>query len=399
MPETVYRRYTCGVLGITIGLMLLTAAFNRVVDPFWYFRDVEVVGFNAKKPSFRLSERDVKPAILMREQPDAVILGSSYAEIGFDPLHPRLTDGGVAKSFNFAFGGAPWRMNFCTFEFVLSVAKPRRIVLGIHADVLPAADCTEDIARMKDTRWGALLLSASALEASIRTVSRQRKEKRNSHTREGLFIFTRFEPGVDERFRLYFNLILKGKRTCQKDYLERSVAIPGWSSPAEGSPKDLSGLRDIVNAVSGRDIKVKLVVYPRHALRMELDYLCGEAEARWQALWQIARYLETHPPAPPASIEIWDFQGYSAYTTEPLSSGLMAFWQDPEHFNYEFGNVMLDWMFGAVPQRGIDGLGYRVTTATLSARRAWFEEQRMAYLRAHPEAGKTLAGLLPPGLP
>ncbi len=163
---------------------------------------------------------------------------------------------------------------------------------------------------------------------------------------------------------------------------------------------NLNGLDRIVTAISGRDVAPKPVVYPQHALRVETDYLCGRAEARWHALWQLAQRLEIHPPAPPASIELWDFQGYSAHTTEPVASGLMTYWQDPEHFNYELGNVMLDWIFGAVPitGTGFDGLGYRVTTETLTARRAWFEEQRAAYLRAHPSAAKTFGALLPLGL-
>ncbi len=400
MPDAVYRRYVIWLLGTTIALMLLMAAFNRVVDPFWYFRDVEIAGFNAVKSSFRRFERNVKPALLVREQPEAVILGSSFAEVGFDPLHPRLTDGGRARSFNFALAGAPWQLNFCALEFVLSTTKARRIVLGIHAGALPAFDCTAELAGMKEVPWAAMLLSAPALGASVQTVTRQRTEPRPSHTREGLYFYTRFDPGVERRFRQYFGAQLPGNPACRKENLERSRATLAWSAPSAGGPIDLDGLDRIVTAISGRDVTLKLVVYPQHALRVETDYLCGRAEARWQALWQIAQRLETHPPAPPASIELWDFQGYSAYTTEAVASGLMTYWQDPEHFNYELGNAMLDWIFGAVPitASGFDGLGYRVTTETLAARRAWFEEQRAAYLRAHPSAAKTFGALLPPGL-
>ena len=81
---------------LLIGLALLlglTAAFTRVVDPFWYFRDVEIDGFNAIKTKFRRFERNVKPAVFAAEQPEAVILGSSFAEIGFDPLHPCRSPG------------------------------------------------------------------------------------------------------------------------------------------------------------------------------------------------------------------------------------------------------------------------------------------------------------------
>ena len=154
---------------------------------------------------------------------------------------------------------------------------------------------------------------------------------------------------MERRFRQYFAYQLPGNPACRKDTLERFLATLAWSVPSAGGPVNLNGLDRIVTAISGRDVAPKLVVYPQHALRVETDYLCRRAEARWHALWQLAQRLEIHPPAPPASIELWDFQGYSAYTTEPVASGLMTYWQDPEHFNYELGNVMLDWMFGAVP--------------------------------------------------
>jgi hypothetical protein len=390
------------ILLFGVALLLgLTAAFTRVVDPFWYFRDVEIGGFNAIKTKFRRFERDVKPAVVAAEQPEAVILGSSFAEIGFDPLHPALTRNGQARSYNFALAGAPWQMNFCALEYVLATTLAQRIVLGIHAQPLPAFDCTESIADMRETAWTALLLSPRALGAAIETVAHQRRTQRGSHTREGMYYYSRFDPGVERRFGQFFASILNDAKGCSFAHLDRSVEQP--MPPlrvAADAPFDVQGLARIVGSVSGRDVTLRLAVYPRHALSIETDYLCGRQMDRWRALWHLARFLEEHPPAPPASVEIWDFQGYSPYTTEPVVPTLMAYWQDPEHFNHEFGDVMLDWMFGRIPgaAKSVDGLGYRVTTATLAERYEWFSRERIAYLERHPEVWTTLAHLLPPAL-
>jgi len=382
-------------------LLGLTVAFNRVVDPFWYFRDVEIEGFNAIKTKFRRFERNVKPAVLASEQPEAVILGSSYAEIGFDPLHPVLTRNGQARSYNFALAGAPWQMNFCALEYVLATAPLKRIVLGIHAQPLPAFDCTEKIADMRETSWTALLLSPRALGAAIETVVHQRPGEKGSHTREGLYFYSRYDPGVDRRFGQFFGSILRDAKGCSLANLPLSLDRP--VPPLTVSPQapfDVEGLARVVESVSGRDVTLRLAVYPRHVLSIETDYLCGRQTDRWRALWHLARFLEDHPPAAPASVEIWDFQGYNAYTTEPVTPGLMTYWQDPEHFNYEFGNVMLEWMFGAVAGAGttLDGLGYRVTTATLPQRYQWFSHQRIAYLEKHPGTWTELERLVPPAL-
>jgi len=52
-------------------LLALIGLFNRIVDPFWYYRDIEIKGFNATKLVYSNYERHIKPALLMREQPEA----------------------------------------------------------------------------------------------------------------------------------------------------------------------------------------------------------------------------------------------------------------------------------------------------------------------------------------
>ena len=113
--------------------MFLTAAFTRLIDPFQYFGAPRIEGVNAVKSRLRFFEREVKPTVLKRDQPESVILGSSVAEIGLDPLHPALTRSGAGKSFNFAFAGAPWKEAFCTLEYVLAHTDAKRIVFGMCA--------------------------------------------------------------------------------------------------------------------------------------------------------------------------------------------------------------------------------------------------------------------------
>lgn len=110
------RRYTIALFVLIAMTLAAVAAFNRVVDPFWYYRDIEIAGFNAVKPRFARFERYVKPQLLIREQPQAIILGSSFAEIGFDPLDVHFTDGGRLRGYNFAFAGAGWTLEECAFE-------------------------------------------------------------------------------------------------------------------------------------------------------------------------------------------------------------------------------------------------------------------------------------------
>jgi hypothetical protein len=121
-------------ISVSLLLLGLIGLFNRIVDPFWYYRDIEIKGVNAVKLEFRNYERHIKPAILMREQPEAIILGNSFSEIGFDPNNAFFTDHGRLKAMNYAFAGAPWDMVQCQFEFAVTHAHIKRALIGFQPE-------------------------------------------------------------------------------------------------------------------------------------------------------------------------------------------------------------------------------------------------------------------------
>ena len=179
-------RFLCG----SLFLLALNVLFNSIVDPFLYFRDIEIKGFNAVKFEFRKYERHVKPSLLVRDQPEAIILGSSFAEIGFDPLNDFFTDDGRLKGMNFALAGAPWAMVLCNYEFAATHAAIKRALIGFHPDNMPQADCEKDFAKLGQINMGELLLSMPSLRSSIDTIRKQNTAK-PSHTRDGQFFYAR----------------------------------------------------------------------------------------------------------------------------------------------------------------------------------------------------------------
>jgi hypothetical protein len=401
LNDTAFARYGCRLLGGTALLVLLTATFNRVVDPFQYFGDLRIEGFNAIKTQLRFFEREVKPVVLRRERPESVIIGSSVAAIGFEPLHPALSLGGRAKSYNFALAGAPWKETFCALEYVLTRTAAKRIVFGMVAQSMPDEDCSRSMAAMDENRLLEVLVSPQAIQHSIKTLRSQHPRENRRHTPEGRYEFFRYDAEDEARARILFNAYLPGK-DCSEDRLRHSLDHPTPPfAPDAAAPFDLSGLKRILDQMSGREIALKIVIYPRHVIGAEVEFLCGEGFARWQAMQRIVEYIEKHPPAPPASVEVWDFQGYGPPFAEPMGRGVLANWQDPIHFNVEFGDILLDWMFGAHAAESAlaTGFGYRVTSATLGARYRWLSEQRATFLQAHPETWDTLMRLVPPDVP
>jgi hypothetical protein len=378
------RRYTLLLFLLMACALAAVAAFNRVIDPFWYYRDFEIAGVNAVKPRFARFERHVKPALLVREQPEAIVLGSSFAEIGFDPLDKSLTDNGRLRSYNFAFAGADWALEQCALEFALKHAPIKRVVLGISPEALPRADCGK-IWQGMDVSRAELLLSAHALDNAIRTVAEQRRA-RPSHTREGRYLYTRDVPGAASRFREYFKRDGAAQVRCDVRQLNRPQPIPPSAITAAAS-MELEGLRTVIRAALAQGAELALVVYPRHALSLELAFACGDWRARWSRIAAIAQVVaeeaqkDTQKDTQRDSVSLWVFDGYDDARGERVVGREPALWQDPEHFNYELGARMLATIYANEYGRE-PGFGARVLPGNVDAIFAQLLAQRERYLAA-----------------
>ncbi len=367
------KRYVVAFFLLFPAALVLIAAFNRLVDPFWYYRDISIPGFNQVKTKFRRYERHVKPEILVREQPDAVIFGSSYSEIGFDPAHLSPLIGGSA--YNFALAGASWNRVYCDTQFAMRYdRKLKWIVLGIHPKSMPERDCRKDLHEMRHPDELSFLLSADALKASLETVFEQRKDP-PSHTAQGLYFYTRGKSGTADRFRQFLSVHVP--------------CITGRGGASVDAKLDLKGLKNVLDEARMRHVSVRLVVYPRHAMLVEREYLCGVRQKRWEALSRIVSMAESLAGTG-TSVEVWDFEGFHRIATERISEAPGVFWQDPAHFNYEYGNIMLDEMFG----RSAALYGARLTSKNMAARQEAERSAREAYVRLHPGFDRQLMSLL-----
>lgn len=366
------KQFVIRLISVSLLLLVLIGIFNRIVDPFWYFRDIEIKGFNAVKLEFRNYERHIKPPLLAREQPEAIILGSSFAEIGFDPGNDFFTDDGRLKGMNFALAGAPWDMVECNFEFAVTHAHIKRALIGFHPDNMVQTDCEKDFAKLGQVNPGELLLSMPALRASIKTIRKQKTDK-PSHTRAGQFFFVRDEPGVNIRFGEDFVRRKKQRPKCFK-----ASDMP-FNSKAENTI-DLSGLRRMIKIAKEHHVELVLFAYPQHAYSLEMDNQCGDQDAHWRAMKQIANLIETEDKD--NQVHAWQFYGYNKLTTEPIGT-TAKYWQDSMHFNFEMGDMMLADMFGKNPEG--PKFGHPITTKNIEADFRDFLQERTEYLQYHPE--------------
>ena len=365
-------------------LLAVIGLFNRIIDPFWYYRDTEIKGFNTIKPKFRRYERYVKPALLMREQPEAIILGSSFSEIGFDPTNSAFTDHGQMKSMNFALAGAPWDMVQCDFEFAVTHANIKRALVGFSPGNLPIVNCAKDFTSLGKISTGELLLSDRSLTASISTILEQKKEN-PSHTREGMYFYIRGHAGVDSQFREFFTRRIKNNPQCLNTTNTSDKSV----NPVADSILDLSSLQRMIKTAQAHGVELVLFAYPSHAYSLELSKQCGELDAHWQAMKQIATLIEKESAG---AVYAWHFYGFNDTTAEPIGATAAKYWQDPEHFNFEMGDMMLADMFDKT--RNQPAFGHRLSSSSIEADYRDFLQERAEYLQHHPEFQANLQKLL-----
>jgi len=161
--------------------------------------------------------------------------------------------------------------------------------------------------------------------------------------------------------------------------------------PAAAEGLDLSGLREMVRAARASGVELKLVAYPRHALLLELDFLCREGASFWGALEAMARVIAEE--APDGSAQLWSFYGYNEVTGESLSGRQTKYWQDPEHFTHEMGALMLGDLFGGAAQGKV---GRRIVAGGAGEAYRAFLEERDRYIAAHPRFYDELRAALAP---
>ena len=375
------KKYTRACLAALISLLACTALFNRVIDPFWYYRDITLQGINAVKTQFTHYERHVKPVILRETRPDAVIFSSSVLEAGLNPASPAFTRHGQYHGYNFGMQAAWWDHVYCDMQYALSNTTLKRVIIGIVAEPLPAIDCTSRLREMGSIQPSQLLLSWDALKASLRTLTQQ--DQPPTHTLDGMLFHHRYQRDkIEESFTLEFykNRVRTREKAC---LTPGSLDIPTWTPPQR--KEDTSGLGQLLDQLRTRGVEVKLVIYPMHALWME-RLLCNDLYGRWHAALGIAERVQQANLAG-GNVELWDFQGYSTPLTERIKNNQTRLWQDFGHFNYELGDAMLDLMYGRTQPTepwGDDILGVRLTPETLPERFTTYFEARRHFIRQNP---------------
>ena len=408
IKETSHKQYLRAFAINTPIVLCLVVAINFLVDPYGIYHFVNIKGFNANKPSIQSHLRMTKAYQVKRQQPRAIILGTSRAEFGLDPDHPGFIH---RPTYNLNLSGGNMYEMLRYFQHADSVSQIDQVVLALdffQFDINSEnrADFDErrlatDVRGDVENTWFAprdlidSLLTLDALSASLNTVVRQFQKP--IYLKNGSI-----DPSATVRGKLIHiigqrNLfIMNEKRYFSKTY-------EGFHLTSNnGFSTSLGNYRMLISLAYANGIDLKLLINPSHARQLETLAVKGlwPTFESWKT--QLVEINEEEAvAADKAPFLIWDFSGYSSYTTEPVPRAgdiktKMAWYWESSHFTKELGNLVLDKVLASNPKqdRGEVPFGMVLTSNNIEVYLQNVRGRRDAWRSANPSDVKEIEMLL-----
>lgn len=334
-----FSSYYRTVIILFLAGMILVGAFNFLADPENLFGFKEINGFNNQK--FRKTGNRIYCAsAIMREKYDVVIFGTSTIR-RLDESHPAFKSDSAFKLMTM---GANFYEIHQIFEFTRSRQKLSAALISL--DFYAFSNYKTVSGDFADSYFSGknpyqikfnYLFSYTILSESVKTVIDSYRDARKSPGSAKLPEQATPKPALDQREN--FNMILAQSFMVHPDE---------YAAYRYGEDRILL-LQKIMEECRADGIRLHLYVSPIHARQLAAIHALGlwPSYERW--LRDLAKISEqnnrAHPDQP--AIEMWDFTGYNAVTTEeipPLGNTAlqMKWWGDSVHFGKDLGDIIID---------------------------------------------------------
>ncbi|SOD40059.1 hypothetical protein [Nitrosovibrio sp. Nv4] len=348
-PSRFMRWFTISILtGVALVVALVV-----IVDPYNQYRVVVRPGFNLIKPRLTRYQSEIKLTQAAEMRADALILGHSRAEVGFDPEAPVFVRQGLS-AYNLAIPGTGIGTARAQVEYLDQIGiKPKVVVLGVEfLDFMEAPQKTASAIshprpindRHPITHWFwhfDSLFSLASVKDAIRTLFVQNDNEAEIMTSRGFNPLNEYGPIV--RREGYYPLFRQRAQENTETYLRKAK---GSLSSA-----DFDHLRAILDIAAESGSDVKLIIYPYHAQILALF----EETRLWSSFWKWKDLLVREVSAakqrhPGARIALFDFSGYGSYNCEKIPAkgdrvtNTRWYWE-AGHFKKELGDIVLESVF------------------------------------------------------
>jgi len=417
--RTPVTRYLIAWLGASATALLCVALFNLVVDPYGFYDLVRVQGFNAIKPQATSHSHIVKPYLIDRVRPHAMLLGDSRIEVGFDPesdAWPR----DALPVLNLGLPGTGPAAHLQFVRYAVRGQQLKYVLVGLHfndflsrkGSAAPQPETSksgyrglrvnDDGSRNSDY-WllkladiNSTLFSLDTLTHSALTLAAQREKYPADMTPLG-FNPMRNYLGEAETAGYYYLF-----RTWHVAHVRPTAMLKAWENSSDFDP-----LREIIDVCRAHGVNLQLVIYPYHAQLLELTRAAGLWEPFEQWKRELVRIVDEESrkqqsgPAP----HLWDFSGYNSVTTDAVpprgnTSIAMRWYWEAGHFKKEVGNLVLERIFRPeIAARQVPSdFGVELTPRNIEAHLAVIRSGQAAYRAANAASIAEIEDLLAPHL-
>lgn len=404
-----HRRYLVLLICLLAAGVGLAALVNLMVDPYGIYGLGVRRGLNEIKPHAGTNSVMAKAYQVQRVKPRTLVLGNSRAEVGFNP-ESRAWPQALQPVYNLALPGTGPLTSLRYLEHAAAIQKPALVVLGVdfmdflvHEDagsyrvegtplpmerrllVTRTGHPNPDYLRQRIEDFSATVVSLDALLHSISTVNAQRARYPAHLTERGFNPMHDYE-GIAKHEGYYAMFRQRDQENAQA-YLRRPKNI--YVRGKTDSPQ-LEVLRRIIAVCQEQGAELRVVIYPYHAHLLETFHevdLWPVFEEWKRALVRIVA-AEDHGSSDVSRVQLWDFSGYNALSTEPVpepsdrTTSTHWYWE-AGHFKQELGDVMLQRMFAAPDRLGDTAIGVKLTPENVEQAIQRVRQQRDWYQAAY----------------
>jgi hypothetical protein len=395
-PAPRMARYLAIWAGALVAMLGTVVALCGFVDPYAIFGTPRIAGLTANKPAAADWPRVTKAYMVQRAHPTTLIIGNSTADVGFNPDSPAWP-AAARPVFNLAIDGGLPRTHLRYLQHALYVTAPTHVVISVNFTeslilpqrklsaavqdqfafeprmlVLPDGEPNPDYRNGHIADLVFATLSFTALSDSITTLLSQNNPDATYETEAGWNNGGKFHRW--EREDGFYSVFMNKDRE----------KIPQFMRWRDHKIVDIDPVIEMVKIARAHHADVTVVIIPNHADEMDALRQLG-LDADYDA-WKTAIVDGVTKAAPDGGATIWDFSGYTPYTTEPVPapgdhSHTLRWFYEPVHFQPTLGDLMIARIEGAPAP---DNFGTILTPATLPAQIAAFHAAEAAWVSGHP---------------
>lgn len=366
------KRYGLLLLCAVLFPLALLAGFNFIIDPYQLLGAPAIDGVNAKKTLLFNKLGLTKPYTFYGSDHTSLILGSSRAAMAIDPAHPTL----AGESFyNYAIPGARPRQDYEKLRAAIATRTIHRVIYSVDFfafnsfDGMPPDYILEFSNRLsrRHSFWSSssflqqVLLdystafwSYAALRDSIGTLKGQQAAESRALFYTDLFDngLLHIDYGSGQPQSALFAAVEQGY--LQSNWFPSAYRRFSFSRGDANSDSPFDDFAALLQLAHNNNIELTVVILPVHARLLEmLDYAGLWPYFEYWKQQLVAINEQTASALDRSPFQIWDFNGYYAVATEPVSADINAkplqWMYDSAHTSVNSGNRILDIIAGRTP--------------------------------------------------